>query len=314
MDLSPLELVRKDLQQVDARMLDCSFPASAPVADSLQRMLAAGGKRLRPALALLFGRMLRVAEEPLFEFSASVEIIHTATLIHDDLVDHASIRRGIPTVNVKWSAGTAVLVGDFLFAWAARLVAATGSTTVVGRFSDTLATIVDGEIRQITAGDVCCGREEYENRIRSKTAALFDVACAGPALLAGNSSAAENASRFGNSFGMAFQIADDILDFIGDSASTGKPSGQDLSQGLVTLPAILYFQAHAEDPDVAAFRAGDREPGMRGRLFDAIRDSDSIEQSRQSARRYIDRAAESLATFPDGEYRRGLQTLVESIV
>jgi geranylgeranyl pyrophosphate synthase len=313
MDLKPLELVREDLVQVDARMRDCVFPASAPVADSLERLLA-GGKRLRPGLALLFGRMLQAAEEPLFQFAASVEIIHTATLIHDDLVDHSPVRRGVPSVNARWSAGTAVLVGDFLFAWAARLVAETRSTAVVGRFADTLATIVDGEIRQITAGDACCGLAEYESRIRSKTAALFDVACMGPALLREDAAAAENASRFGDNFGMAFQIADDILDFIGDSASTGKPSGQDLSQGLITLPAILFFQSRPEDPDAAAFRAGDRAPELRARLFDAIRRSDAIEQCRQNARGYIRRACESLAAFPDGRERRGLETLVRSIV
>jgi geranylgeranyl pyrophosphate synthase len=314
MDLSTIELVREDLKTVEGRMRDFSFPASSPVADSLEHLLAAGGKRLRPALALLFGRMLRVAQEPLFAFSASVEIIHTATLIHDDLVDHSAIRRGIPTVNAKWPAGMTVLVGDFLFAWAAQLVAATGSTPVVEKFAATLATIVDGEIRQISAGDVCCGLDEYESRIQSKTAALFEVSCTGPALLAGDTGAAERSSEYGRSFGMAFQIADDILDFIGDSVNTGKPSGQDLAQGLLTLPAILYFQAHSGDPDVSAFRAGDREPGLRARLFDAIRSSDAIDHSRDSARRYIGRAVESLASFPKGGHRDALEDLVKSIV
>ena len=314
MDLSPLELVREDIKTVDARMRDFSFPSSAPVVDSLERLLAAGGKRLRPALALLFGRMLSVAEEPLFRFSAAVEVIHTATLVHDDLVDHSSIRRGVPTVNAKWSAATAVLVGDFLFAWAARLTAATGSTAVVERFADTLATIVDGEIRQLSAGDACCGLAEYENRIRSKTAALFEVSCTGPALLAGDGASADQAARYGNSFGMAFQIADDILDFIGDSASTGKPSGQDLAHGLLTLPAILYLASHPDDPDAAAFRAGDRAPEILGRLFEKVRSSDAIEQSRESARRHIGRAVECLAAFPPGAHRDALENLVKSIV
>jgi geranylgeranyl pyrophosphate synthase len=314
MNLSPLELVRNDLVQVDSRMRNCIFPSSAPVADSLERLLIAGGKRLRPGLALLFGRMLRVTEEPLFMFSASVELIHTATLVHDDMVDHSMVRRGVPSVNAKWSPGAAVLVGDFLFAWAARLVAETRSTDVVGRFAETLATIVDGEIRQITAGAASCCLTDYEDRIRSKTAALFDVSCSGPALLAADSAAVENASRFGNSFGMAFQIADDILDFIGDSAHTGKPSGQDLSQGIVTLPAILFFQSRPEDPDVSAFRAGDRAPELRARLFDAIRRSDAIEECRQNARRYVQQACEALAAFPECPQRRGLETLVRSIV
>jgi geranylgeranyl pyrophosphate synthase len=314
MDLSPLDLVREDLRAVEARMQDFFLPSSAPVVDSLERLLSAGGKRLRPALALLFGRMLRVAEEPLLQFSASVEIIHTATLIHDDLVDHSPLRRGIPTVHAKWSAATAVLVGDFLFAWAANLVAATGSTAVVEKFAGTLATIVDGEIRQITAGDACCGLADYENRIQSKTAALFEVSCTGPALLAGDSSAAEQASRYGNAFGMAFQIADDILDFIGDSASAGKPTGQDLQQGLVTLPAILFFRSHPDDPDVSAYQSGTRAPELHARLFESIRRSNAIDQSREYAHRHTVRAAESLASFPPGPHRSALETLVSSIV
>jgi geranylgeranyl pyrophosphate synthase len=314
MDLSSLNLVHEDLKTVDGRIRDFSFPSSAPAADSLERLLDAGGKRLRPALALLFGRMLGVAEEPLLQFAASVEVIHTATLIHDDLVDHASIRRGIPTVNAKWSPATAVLVGDFLFAWAARLAAATGSTPVVQKFADTLAVIVDGEIRQISAGDACCGLAEYEDRIRSKTAALFEVSCTGPALLAANPAAAEQASRYGNAFGMAFQIADDILDFTADSASTGKPSGQDLAQGLLTLPAILFFQSHPDDPEVSVFRAGDRDPGRLARLFQAIRRSDAIERSQTAARRHIRLATAAMAAFPGGPHREALEQLVASIV
>jgi octaprenyl-diphosphate synthase len=317
MDLSPLELVRRDLDRVDDRMRDFSFPSSAPVVDSLERLLGAGGKRLRPGLALLFGRMLGVAEDPLFDFSASVEIIHTATLIHDDLVDQSPVRRCIPAVNVKWSAGAAVLVGDFLFAWAAQLVAATGSTAVVRKFAATLATIVDGEIRQIANGNICCGTAEYESRIRSKTAALFEISCTGPALLAPpteNSDGARKSADYGNAFGMAFQIADDILDYIGDSTSTGKPSGQDLSQGILTLPAILYFRSHPNDPDVAAYQSGGREPALRDRLFEKIRRSDAIERSRISAQEHIARAVEALAFFPAGAHRDGLERLVTSIV
>jgi heptaprenyl diphosphate synthase len=314
MDLSPFDLVREDLRAVETRMRDFSLPSSAPVVDSLERLLDAGGKRLRPALALLFGRMLQVAEEPLLQFSASVEVIHTATLIHDDLVDHSPLRRGIPTVNAKWSAAIAVLVGDFLFAWAANLVAATGSTPVVQKFALTLADIVDGEIRQITAGDACCGLAEYESRIRSKTAALFEVSCIGPALLAGDSAAAERAARYGNAFGMAFQIADDILDFVGDSVSAGKPTGQDLKHGLVTLPAILFFQSHPDDPDAAAYQAGTRTPELHARLFERIRRSEAIAESREFARRHTADAVENLSSFPPGPHRKALETLVSSIV
>jgi geranylgeranyl pyrophosphate synthase len=314
MDLTPVDIVRKDLQSVEARMKEVPFPSPAPVVESLERLLAAGGKRLRPALSLLFGRMLSVPDDPLFQLSASLEIVHTATLIHDDLVDGAPVRRGIPTVSSRLSAGAAVLAGDFLFAWAARLAAATGSIPVVQKFAGTLGAIIDGEIRQMSSADMDCTLAEYEHRIQSKTAALFEVSCMGPALLAEDSAAADRAAEYGRSFGMAFQIADDILDYTGDSADTGKPAGQDLRQGLVTLPAILYFQSHPEDPDVSAFRAGKNETGLRARLVDKIRLSDAIEESRRCARRHIDRALEALASFPGGLHRKALEVLVSSIV
>jgi geranylgeranyl pyrophosphate synthase len=314
MDLSPIALVGEDIQSVEARMRALPIPAAAPVAAALERLLAAGGKRLRPALALLFGRMLRAPEEPLFQLAAALEIVHTATLIHDDLVDQARMRRGIPAIHTEWPAATAVLVGDFLFAWAARLAAATGSIAVMQKFADSLAVIVDGEIRELSITEAEYGAAGYETRIRSKTAALFEVACRCPALLAGNPAAAERAAEYGTAFGMAFQIADDILDFTDDSASTGKPSGQDLERGLLTLPAIHYFGSHTGDPDVSAFRAGNAGPEIRVRLFEKIRSSDAIELSRGSARGYIDRAVECLASFPKSEYRDALESLVKSIV
>jgi geranylgeranyl pyrophosphate synthase len=314
MDLTAIELVTGDIRIVEARMRALPLSSAAPVAAALERILAAGGKRLRPALALLFGRMLGAAEDPLFQFSASLEIVHTATLIHDDLVDQARIRRGVPSIHTEWPAATAVLVGDFLFAWAARLAAATGSIIVMQKFADALAVIVDGEMREISAAVADDNLAEYESRIAAKTAALFEVACLGPALLAENPGAAERAAEYGKSFGMAFQIVDDILDINAESASTGKPAGQDLARGLLTMPAIYYFASHPADPDAAAFRAGKRDSDTRAKLIAKIRSSDAIEQSRESARRHIRHAVENLASFPAGAHRDALEKLALSIV
>ncbi|MBN1438449.1 MAG: polyprenyl synthetase family protein [Anaerolineales bacterium] len=314
MDTTPVDLVRKDLESVEARLREFPLPAEALVIDSLERLLAAGGKRLRPALSLLFGRMLEAPEDPLLKLSASLELVHTATLIHDDLVDRAPLRRGVPALHAEMPAGTAVLAGDFLFAWAARLAAATGSLPVVQKFACALGSIVDGEIRQIAAGGADCTLAEYERRIGSKTAALFEVSCMGPALLAEKSAAAEPAAEYGRSFGMAFQIADDIQDFTADAARTGKPAGQDLRQGLLTLPAILYFGDHPGDPDVTAFLSKAPEPGAISRLLEKIRLSEAIESSRRHARRHIDGAVKALTAFPVGAHRNALEILVASIV
>jgi geranylgeranyl pyrophosphate synthase len=314
MDWSSVEIVREDLNSVEVRMRSFPIPSAVPVVESLERLLAAGGKRLRPALSLLFGRMLRVPDDPLLQLSASLEMVHTATLIHDDLIDRAPVRRGIPTQNARWPSGTSVLVGDFLFAWAARLAAATGSIPVMQKFAGAMAAIVDGEIRQISNEETDCSIAGYESRIRSKTAVLFEVSCEGPALLAQDSAAAERAAEYGRSFGMAFQIADDILDFTADGVRAGKPAGQDLRQGVVTLPTLLYFESHPDDPDAAAFQAGKSESRQRNRLFEKIRLSEAMEQSREYASRYIGRALEALASFPRGLHRNALESLVTSIV
>lgn len=314
MNPSPADLVREDMKTVEVRMREFPVPPARLIAETLDRLLAAGGKRLRPTLSLLFGRMLRVPDDPLIHFSASLEMLHTATLVHDDLVDGSPVRRGVSTVNSSFPAEMAVLVGDFLFACAARLAAAAGSLSVMQKFSNTLAVIVDGEVRQIAKTDSAATLAEYEHQIQSKTAALFEVSCAGPALLAKDALAAERAAEYGRSFGMAFQIADDLMDFTSDSASTGKPVGWDLRQGLLTLPAIFFFHEHPEDPDVTAFQSGKREPIRLDRLVEKIAGSEAIERSRKRACEYIDRAVASLAPFPMGSHRSALEALARSIV
>jgi geranylgeranyl pyrophosphate synthase len=314
MNLVPMELVREDLKTVEARMREFPVPPAQMILEALDHLLSAGGKRLRPALSLLFGRMLRVPDGPLIDFSASLEMIHTATLVHDDLVDDSPVRRGVPTANSRLSAGTAILVGDFLFACAAQLAAAAGSIPVMKRFASTLSIIVDGEVRQITKADSTCTLAEYERQIQSKTAALFEVSCEGPALLVEDLPAAYRAAEFGRAFGMAFQIADDLMDFSGDSVGAGKPVGHDLRQGLLTLPAIFFFHDHPQDPDVAAFLTGKREPERLDRMVEKIGASEAVERSRQRARDHIRRAVASLASFPAGSHRSALEALALSIV
>ncbi len=314
MNLASMELVREDLNAVESRMREFPVPPAQIILEALNHLLAAGGKRLRPALALLFGRMLQVPEQPLIDFSASLEMIHTATLVHDDLVDNSPVRRGVPSANSRLPAGMAVLVGDFLFACAARLAAAAGSLPVMQRFAATLSIIIDGEVRQITKADSTCTLAEYERQIESKTAALFEVSCEGPALLADDLPAAKQAAEFGRAFGMAFQIADDLMDFSGDSALAGKPVGHDLRQGLLTLPAIFFFHDHPADPDVTAFLAGQREPERLDRMVEKIGASEAVDRSRRRARDHVGRAVAALASFPAGSHRSALEALALSIV
>jgi geranylgeranyl pyrophosphate synthase len=314
MDTSPFDLIKEDLESVEARMQEFPLPPPDSITKTLASLLAAGGKRIRPALSLLFGRMLNVPQEPLRDFAASLETIHTATLVHDDFVDNSPVRRGIPAAHSQWPPRTAVLIGDFLFAHAARLIAATGSLPVMQRFAGALTAIVDGEIRQMSGAGAAQDLKEYEQKIRGKTASLFEISCTGPALLAEDSPAAEQASAYGESFGMAFQILNDIQDFAGEDGHNGKQAGQDLRQGLVTLPALIFFDMHPEDSDVAEYRAGKREPAFLERLIERIRMSEAIERSRKHAAEYIHRAVAALSAFPPGAYRSGLEVMAYGLL
>jgi octaprenyl-diphosphate synthase len=314
MDTSPFELIKEDLLSVEARMQEFPVPPPDSITKTLASLLAAGGKRIRPALSLLFGRMLNAPPEPLRDFAASLETIHTATLVHDDFVDCSPVRRGIPAVHSQWPPQTAVLIGDFLFAHAARLIAATGSLPVMQRFANALTAIVDGEIRQRSGGGATHNLQEYEQKIRGKTASLFEISCIGPALLAEDSPAAESASAYGEFFGMAFQIINDIRDFSAEGGRNGNPAGQDLRQGLVTLPALLFFDMHPEDSDVAEYRSGKREPAFLERLIEKIRASEAIERSRKHAAAYIHRAVAALSAFPPCAYRSGLEVMAYAVL
>lgn len=307
--LSPFDLIRQDLQAVEQRMRALPFSASDPIPSVLEDLLNSGGKRIRPALTLLFGKMFAVPDAPLHSLAAAIEIVHTATLVHDDLIDNAHLRRGKPTANAKWEPGAAILMGDFLFAWAAQLAAAAGSTPVMQRFAAALTTVVSGEIGQMFGKATAHTFEEYLRRIQEKTATLFEAACESPLLLVTRPAEAKQAAAYGLNFGIAFQMADDILDVTGDSNRMGKPVESDLEQGLITLPTIYYGDLHPEDPDLRALLSGHRASADIDRLLRAIRASDAVDRARARAREFAGKASAALATLPAGAWRDALQEI-----
>jgi geranylgeranyl pyrophosphate synthase len=319
--------VQNQLQRVEEVMrLQADERKHPDLYAALQHLLASGGKRVRPALALLVAGMLAAdsprharsdsASDRLIRLSAAIELLHTATLVHDDLIDGALLRRGIATLNAQWSPAATVLTGDFIFAQAARLAAQTRSNEVVQLFSETLATIVSGELTQLFAGRGIASRENYIQRIYAKTASLFELAAKAPALLAGITDEDVEALRcFGYSLGMAFQIVDDILDFTGEQATVGKPVASDLRQGLVTLPALYYLEDSPDDPVLLALLNGEFVPEVEiNRLVQAIRRSGAIEESMEEASEYIEEGLISLSDFPAGLHRLALESLAEYIV
>ena len=283
---------------------------------ALEHLLAAGGKRVRPTLGLLVGNMLGADEARLVTLGAAVELLHTATLVHDDLIDGALLRRGIPTLNARWSPPATVLTGDFLFARAAKLAADTDHLPLMKAFSETLAIIVNGELTQMFSSRGVIERDNYYKRIYAKTASLFEMTSRAAAMISPVDEHQVEAMRdFGYQIGMAFQVVDDILDFNGDQAAVGKPVGSDLLNGLVTLPAIYYAESHPNDPDVLSLPGGGwTHAENMARLIENIRQSDAIERSIQEAGQFVDRALARLEPLHPGVEREALENLAKYIV
>ncbi len=304
--------VQNEIRAVESLMRAQANGRHADLVAALDLILAAGGKRVRPALTLLAGRMVGADLERVVTLAAAIELLHTATLVHDDLIDGSLLRRGMRTLNSQWSPGATVLTGDFIFACAAKLASDTNSIPVMGLFSKTLTIIVNGEITQLFTSRCRADREDYYQRIYAKTASLFET-CAQAAGLIGNADepTVELLRTFGYNIGMAFQIVDDILDFTGEQATLGKPVGSDLRQGLITLPAICYLETHAEDPLSQMILSGRcvEMNAQVNQLIEAIRSSSAIGMAMQEAYEFVDRGLAALNAFPASSTRDSLQSL-----
>jgi heptaprenyl diphosphate synthase/octaprenyl-diphosphate synthase len=283
-----------------------------PLGEMLAMVLGGGGKLLRPGLALLSGRFGNYHLDRLVPLAASVELLHTATLVHDDVIDAADTRRGRPTVNSAHDNSTTVMVGDYLFAHAADQVVKTDSLRVVRLFSETLMTLATGEIRQdLAAYDSRQTIRDYLQRIGGKTASLFSCACKGAAVVSEAPEEWIAALRdYGYNYGMAFQIVDDILDFTGDEAEMGKPVGSDLMQGTLTLPALLLVERHPNDSPVQEYFARPN-PEALAEAIEMVRSEGIAEESYEMAREFSKRAVEALRVLPDNADRQTLTDLTE---
>ncbi len=307
--------VHSALQVVEQRLI-AAPPDHHPWLDTATRHLfQAGGKRIRPTLSLLAAGIFGVELERAINLAAGVEMLHTATLVHDDLIDNALKRRGAPTLNAISGADVALLIGDYLFARAANLVARTDHVGVMDAFAKTLMVILNGEVTQ-RFNRWLVDRQAYQQRIYAKTAALFVLAAQAPALLA---SAGEEESQaiteFGYATGLAFQIVDDVLDYVGDPSHLGKPAGGDLRQGLVTLPLIRYIEAHPEDPTVQeVLTQKDGEHPAVAVLIEKVRRSSAISEALEEARAWIRQAQEALNRLPPSLYTQALFNLSHTIV
>lgn len=282
----------------------------------LEHIFQNRGKQLRPALTLLAGHFYRYNLDLLLPMAAAVELLHTATLVHDDTIDNALVRRGHPTVNSLWNGTTAVLLGDYLFATSANLVSTTGNVRVMRLFAQTLTTICSGELRQVFSSfQWSQSREEYYRRIERKTASLFSMATESGAVLSQASEEAVQALKgYGHQLGIAFQIVDDILDFTGDEEELGKPVGSDLLQGTITLPTLLLLERYPErNPVQRALQEEGREAYLQ-EAIEMIRNSSIISECYELAVGFGERAKVALGALPDGASKRALFHIAEYVL
>ena len=307
--------VQEDLLRVEASLRQVGEVAQPYLSGPLRHIVGRVGKRLRPALSLLVGKCYDYRLELLVPVAAGVELLHTATLVHDDSVDSALVRRGVPTINSLWGPGVAILMGDYLFAKAASLVAETGMPRVVSLFAQTLMSITSGELSQnYAAFDLGLSRQQYYERIGQKTASLFALSTeAGAIVSRAPESHIAAFSDYGRNLGVAFQIIDDILDYTGQETELGKPTGNDLSQGTITLPAIIYMENHPNTNPLADFMEHRDDPRYLERAVEAIRHHDIIQECYEVAADFCARARTALPDI-DAEVRHSLVELSHLVV
>ncbi len=308
--------VQHYLPEVEERMREQSIGHHPDLKSAVEHLLASGGKRIRPIICLLAGEMLGADHNRTITLASAVEMLHTATLVHDDMIDGALLRRGNPTLNAKWSPAATILTGDFIFARAAKLAAETDSVEVMNLFAQTLSVVVNGEITQMFKSRGLVSREDYFERIYAKTASMFELATIAPIFLSeGKNNLHKIMQTFGYEIGMAFQIVDDILDFTGAQANVGKPVASDLRQGLVTLPALIYIEENPDDKDFnRVLNGGGGDDILISRLVKSIRDSGAVEKSLSHAKEYVSRGLVALSELPENKERQALEDLASYIV
>ncbi|MBI4789356.1 MAG: polyprenyl synthetase family protein [Chloroflexi bacterium] len=314
---SILAPIQSELQTVEVRLREAIHVEFEPLANVFETLIGSGGKRIRPALSVLSTKFHPTDPDKALTLAISTELVHAATLIHDDLIDKSPLRRGSPTVNSRWSGTATVLAGDFLLARAADIAASLDNFRVMRLFARTLMAICDGEIRQDFGGAHWPpNREAYYRHIDSKTASLFVACTESGAILSSASEDEITALRdFGHNLGRAFQIADDILDFTADQRALGKPVGSDLRQGTLTLPVFYFVEQDPRGAQVEETLQLDAHDGPEmDRLIEAIRQSPAIAASKAEARRHVQAAQESLTILPNNSYRQALHNLANYVV
>ncbi len=313
------EAVAADMDAVDA-VIRARLKSEVVLINQISEyIIGAGGKRLRPALVALIGNLFGASKAKTHEMAAVIEFIHTATLLHDDVVDESDLRRGRDTANATFGNAASVLVGDFLYSRAFQMMVEVGSVRVMGVMAEATNIISEGEVLQLmNVRDADIDEENYLRVVRYKTAKLFEAACRVGAIL-GNATAKDEAalSDYGTHIGTAFQLIDDVLDYSGDVSETGKNVGDDLAEGKPTLPLIFAMREGTEAQRALIRRAieqgdtvdeTDQDATMEA-VMSAIRATGAVDYARDAARAEAKLAADAISHLPDSVYRDALLQL-----
>jgi heptaprenyl diphosphate synthase len=307
---SPEWLVHDLLRVEDLLIATASESVYPLVQEASTHLIKAGGKRLRPALVLVTSRAGETGRVETDLAAAAVELLHLASLYHDDVIDETKMRRGAPSVHTRWSNEVAILAGDFLFA-SGSLLGARAGAEAPAILARALADVCEGQIAETErVGDPNRSASQYVETIKRKTAALFRAAVELGAVTSGaDPIVRERVIDFGENLGLAFQMVDDLLDFVGDPRVTGKTPGTDLREGVFTLPVLIASQ---RDPAVAA----ELEPGKRelGRVLPMLESTGALDETFEQARYYVDQASDALSQLPDSEWRSVLGTISDGVL
>jgi heptaprenyl diphosphate synthase len=312
-----LEPIAAELREFETRLAATVADDLGPMSAAMNHIVRAGGKRLRPALVILSAKLGEAQPDHIYNTAMGIEFIHTATLVHDDLIDDAETRRGMATIHALLGVNPAIIVGDYYFAKGANLTAAIGMPIIDVIISRAVMTICMGELLQLTSKrDYEQSVEEYYRKIERKTAALLAASCHCGGIVARLSEERAAAlERFGHHLGMAFQIADDVLDYTATEEQIGKPVGADLRQGTITLPLMYARKDAAVGPRIRELLA--REP-IREADYDEVvrlvRESPAVELAERHAHEFADRASGELSAFPVSEPRTVLEKVCDYVV
>ena len=314
------QLLAADMDAVNALIQTRMASKHAPrIPEVTAHLVNAGGKRLRPLLTLACAKLFDYAGPYHVHLAATVEFIHTATLLHDDVVDESAQRRGRPTANLLWDNKSSVLVGDYLFSRSFQLMVETGSLQVLDILANASATIAEGEVLQLTAAqDLRTTEDIYLQVVRGKTAALFSAATQVGGVIS-NASDAECQALYdyGDALGVAFQIVDDLLDVVGDTKATGKNVGDDFRERKLTLPLIKAIAA-ADDHEKVFWKRtiekGDQQDGDLEHAINLMHKHGAIDATRNDALAWAKRAQDALATLPQGQINSLLSSLTQYVV